>query len=103
MPVAAPATEPQEKSPLTESRCELCRLEKLTDWHYEDEEFVILDCYICEVPMAVLKRHDRTGTPEEAARMVAKARELFGADCWIDDVMRRIPDHKHFHVRWWRA
>lgn len=82
--------------------CELCRLEKLTPWYYEDETFAVLECYLCWVPMAVLKRHDPAGTPEEVAAMEAKVRELFGEDCWIDRVMRRIPDHKHFHVRYFR-
>ena len=49
--------------------CELCQLEKVTPWYYEDETFAILECYMCWVPMAVLKRHDATGSPEAVQRL----------------------------------
>lgn len=82
--------------------CELCSAEKLTRWYYEDELIWVADCIICWVPMVVLKKHT-LGTKEDFDHMVAKARELFGQDCWIDPEMRRIPDHRHFHVRGFRS
>lgn len=79
--------------------CELCEAAKISPWFYEDERIWVPECIICGVPLVVLREHG-LGTAADNAYMVAKAQELFGADCYIDPVMRLIPDHKHFHVRW---
>lgn len=83
---------------LKKDGCDLCVAEKITPWYYEDERVWVADCIYCWVPMVVLKEHG-LGTQEDYKYMVAKAKELFGEDCYIDAHMGLIPDHRHFHVR----
>lgn len=83
--------------------CDLCGLvfegEVKTPKHYEDEDFVIVDCMICRVPMAVLKEHRAAFTDEEKRRLIGIFRDLFGGDHTPDFEQRRIPDHAHVHYR----
>ncbi len=88
---------------MTASHCQLCDAEKLTEWFHEDDECWIAACTICAVPMVVWKRHD-PGPPEEVlARLHAKLTTVvqahFTFDHYVDDDMRRIPDHYHAHAR----
>ncbi|MDO8674185.1 MAG: hypothetical protein Q7O66_22470 [Dehalococcoidia bacterium] len=83
-----------------EANCPLCHAKKMSRWYHEDERLWIADCVICEVPMVVLKEHSM-GSEDDLDHMVRTAKDLFGDDCWIDDIMRLIPDHRHFHVRYW--
>ncbi len=57
--------------------CPLCRLvqdgEQLTRLHYEDDQFIVVDCLVCRVPMAVLKEHRQYFEPQE----MESARQLF--------------------------
>lgn len=90
----------------TTRRCELCELARTTRWYAEVEEpfrFVVIDCDSCDVPMAVLGRHDRT--PDAAERSALKRRlgeiadGLYPEGWFFDDHMRQIPDHYHVHAR----
>jgi hypothetical protein len=82
--------------------CDLCGLafdgETKTAVHYEDDDFIIVDCMICHVPMAVLKEHRAAFTPHEKDRIAAKFEELFG-EASTDFEQRRIPEHAHVHNR----
>ena len=85
--------------------CPLCRLEKITPWHYEDDDFVILDCEICGVPMGVLREHGVEITDAQVyEKMIAKLTEtadtIFGKDkWWLDTLERTIRNHRHAHAR----
>jgi len=83
-----------------EPSCDLCRAERKSRWYYEDDLCWIADCIVCGVPMAVLKRHTPTPTPEEKAHLAAKLLAL--GNGFMDDAMRRIPDHYHVHLRGYR-
>jgi hypothetical protein len=64
-------------------QCQLCRLacdrEIMTPLHYEDEEFIVIDCLVCRVPMAVLKSHRASFTLEEKERVRLVLQNLLGA------------------------
>jgi hypothetical protein len=76
--------------------CELCELKKVTKWHFECEDYVILDCDLCCVPMVVFRSHEEV--PEELyEKAKAKCRELFG-EVYFRMWRGSIPDHPHFHV-----
>lgn len=84
--------------------CDLCRAERLTDWFHEDGECWVAECLVCATPMVVWKVHDPSPPPEVRARLHARlaevvARDFGGFDHYVDDVMRRIPDHYHAHAR----
>jgi hypothetical protein len=86
--------------------CELCTLEKVTQWYAEFNEpvrFVVLDCDSCDVPMAVLRDHRAEPTEEEKELMqealAAVAKFSFPQGWFFDDHMKQIPDHYHMHVR----
>ncbi len=87
---------------LYDEGCDLCGLafdrEVKTPIHYEDDDFIIVDCMICHVPMAVLKEHRASFTPQEKDRILAKFKELFG-EAAADFEQRRIPEHAHVHNR----
>ena len=86
------------------SHCELCRGDQISTRYFEDDECWIADCVICRVPMVVWRVHDPT--PPEPVRQVLLERLATVADAsyagrpwYVDDHMRRIPDHYHAHAR----
>lgn len=83
--------------------CDLCGLtfdgEIKTRKHYEDDDFIVVDCLICRVPMAVLKDHRSEFTDDEKARLRKMFFDLFGSLGDPDWEQRRIPEHAHVHFR----
>ena len=86
----------------TDDGCLLCTAQRVTPWHFQDEECWVADCLVCGTPMAVWWPH---GLPAptleerllERLRAVAEAR--YPGGFWIDGERRRIPDHWHAHAR----
>ena len=83
--------------------CLLCSAERITPWHFEDDESWVADCMVCATPMIVWRTH---GLPDEdverrlLATLERVAAERYGAEgYWIDAERRRIPDHWHAHAR----
>lgn len=82
--------------------CLLCSAERITTWHFEDDDCWIADCMVCVTPMVVWKSH---GLPEpdlEAAlleRLAAVAGIAYPNGFWLDGERRRIPEHWHAHAR----
>lgn len=82
--------------------CLLCAAERVSTWHYEDDEAWVADCIVCLTPMIVWREH---ALPDEAteARLldvlgrVAALRYPQGHR--IDGERRKIPDHWHAHAR----
>ncbi len=86
-----------------DSDCLLCKAESLTARHFEDDECWVADCMICATPMVVLRAHAMP-EPEAEARLLAHlervAASRYGEDgYYVDERMRRIPDHWHAHAR----
>ena len=84
--------------------CDLCNLDKLTTWYYEDDDIVVCDCIICKIPMVVAKKHTmRPGRHIEMKMIVQlnKTAVAFYGDTnyRIDTNQRKIPDHIHWHAR----
>ena len=81
--------------------CPLCRLaqdrEILTRLVAEDNLIIVVDCLLCQVPMAVLKAHRAQFTEEEKGDIRQLMRQFNGEV--IDWEQRRIPDHAHCHLR----
>src|SRR4030095_679817 len=50
--------------------CLLCRAERVTDWHFEDEECWVTDCMVCRNPIVVWTPH-RLPDPELELRLLA--------------------------------
>jgi hypothetical protein len=90
-------------TPSHDPACDLCRAEKITRWYHEDELCWIAECTICATPMVVLRTHHKR--PDAAVlealhqRLAEVVGEFFTFEHWIDDEMRRIPDHYHAHAR----
>jgi hypothetical protein len=82
--------------------CMLCAAERLTPWHFEDDECWVADCAICATPMIAWRPH---GLPDEELeqRLLTVLGEIAAArypdGFWIDPERRRIPDHWHAHAR----
>ena len=81
----------------------LCRAERLTRWHLDDEECWVADCMVCRTPMIVWRIHGLPD-PQTEEWLLERLREVaassFGDEgFWIDPVRRRIPDHWHAHAR----
>jgi len=83
--------------------CDLCTAARLTPWFHEDDLCWIAECEICATPMVVLRRHERSPSPEVRTalhdRLAAVVAAHFDFDHWVDDHMRNIPDHYHAHAR----
>jgi hypothetical protein len=87
----------------SEASCELCQAARVTEWFYEDDTCWIADCEICFVPMVVWRRHAKTPPPEVLShmheRLALVAAEQLTVGHYVDDNMRKIPDHYHAHAR----
>lgn len=83
--------------------CLLCRAERLTPWYLDDDLCWIAECTICTLPMVVWKDHSAAPPDEVRAelhrRLATVVAEHFTFEHWVDDEMRRIPDHYHAHAR----
>lgn len=82
--------------------CLLCRAERITAWHFEDQECWVADCLICATPMIVLRTHglpDPAGETRLLERLERIAAERYPQGYWIDGERRQIPDHWHAHAR----
>lgn len=80
--------------------CKLCELKPLTKRYYECDNYIIVDCITCKVPMIVLKEHRKYFTKEEKQIVIALFKLLFGDGLkGVDFKMRSIPDHAHAHLR----
>ncbi|HXF36436.1 MAG TPA: hypothetical protein VNO17_04565 [Actinomycetota bacterium] len=83
--------------------CLLCLAERVTAWHFEDEECWVADCVVCATPMVVWRTHGLPD-PELEARLLRRLEDVAAArygdgGYWIDPERRRIPDHWHAHAR----
>ncbi len=85
--------------------CDLCILEDRTNTYVETDEFIILDCDSCYVPMAVWKEHTMSISEENEKVMENALRESAikhyeNEYAWhIDKNQRAISDHLHWHAR----
>ncbi len=82
--------------------CQLCRAERITEWHFEDDECWVSDCMVCMTPMIVMRSHGLP-EPDDETRLLARLEEIaaerYPQGYWIDGERRRIPDHWHAHAR----
>jgi hypothetical protein len=82
--------------------CQLCAAERVTAWHYEDDDCWVADCLVCATPMIVWRTHGLPDDELEAlllARLARVAEARYPHGHWIDGERRRIPDHWHAHAR----
>jgi hypothetical protein len=83
--------------------CPLCVAERVTAWHFEDDQCWVADCMVCATPMIVWKPHGLPNADLEGRlldRLAETAAGRYGIDgFWIDGQRRRIPDHWHAHAR----
>jgi hypothetical protein len=82
--------------------CLLCTAERITPWHFEDEDCWIADCVICVTPMIVWKSHGLPDPDLETSlleRLATVAGTSYPSGFWVDGERRRIPEHWHAHAR----
>jgi hypothetical protein len=87
--------------------CELCELKIIDKEFYRDEDFIIISCMSCHVPMAVPFAHidPESGGPQQLRgrmekQLIRVALEFYGDnDFYIDQQERSILDHMHWHAR----
>lgn len=77
--------------------CDLCKKEKLTKWHWQDDLFWIADCKTCGTPMVVLNEHRMTLTMIEIQNMLNIIELLFPCKK-IRFEQRNTKDHLHWHL-----
>lgn len=89
--------------------CPLCKIfDKLdikTKLYYpeidkiqEEDDFVVVDCLTCKVPMVVVSDHVTEIGREQWGRILYRCKKLFGDDIKLRTRARTITDHAHFHV-----
>lgn len=97
------ATPPPSRSTVVGQDCPLCEAARITPWYHEDDLCWIAECEICDVPMVVLRAHDRApGADVKEAlheRLATVVAAHFTFSHYVDDNMRNIPDHYHAHAR----
>lgn len=80
-----------------EKDCPLCELQKLTKWYFDEDDFVVIECLKCKIPMYVWKDHSFP-TGKEIEMLIEHAHNNF-PDRDFDFKRRTIPEHYHFHMR----
>jgi len=78
--------------------CPLCKLEKKTEWLYEDDKLVVLVCQTCGVPMMVLREHKAMASPEDMLYMEKVREGRFPEWRWRGVGMRQVTNHYHWHL-----
>lgn len=83
--------------------CELCKLEKITTWYKEEDQYVVLDCKTCKVPMVVYRTHKEYPSSELVLEMDIALAEVadirFGTGNWyFRREQRAVKDHYHVHA-----
>lgn len=79
--------------------CDLCVLEKRTDWYFESDKLVVCNCMTCHIPMVLLRRHTMAPTQEEIDEINLVCDNLYGKALYTFRTnQRRIPDHLHWHI-----
>ncbi len=88
--------------------CELCELKVIEEEFYRDDDFVIISCMNCHVPMVVPFEHidpQQGGSEQLRTRMEKQltrvALNFYEEDenFYIDKEERSILDHMHWHAR----
>ena len=93
------------------SSCELCTLTRIDEEFYICDEFIIISCENCKVPMVVPFEHinpGASGYDDLRSRMekeLTKVAYRFYGDLEfaIDRKENKIPKHMHWHARRLRA
>ena len=79
--------------------CDLCILEEKTEWFYEDDIFMVIQCETCHDKMIVLKFHQSQLDYYQSLRLLTLVEE-FGADrTKVDFIRDRYPQHFYCHLR----
>ena len=103
MPPSESLSSEGEPSRHTVDGCDLCTAARITPWFHEDDVCWIAECTICAVPMVVWRSHGTEPPAEVLAHMhghlARVAAETLTVGHWVDDNMRKIPDHYHAHAR----
>ncbi len=87
--------------------CELCELKVIEKEFYRNNDFIILSCMNCHVPMVVPFEHiDPNASGYERLRermeneLFRVAFDFFGdLEFFIDKKENKILDHMHWHAR----
>ena len=66
----------------------------------KQDDFVIIDCQDCQVPMVVVSEHVTEIGKEQWGRILYQSRRLFG-NIVLRPYMRKIKDHWHRHIIKW--
>jgi hypothetical protein len=80
-----------------QSDCQLCEMEKQTEWHLETRDFVIAE-KLGGGPFIVSKHHEKELSHERRDRAERLVGILFD-NFEIDVVMAHCPEHWHGHIR----
>jgi len=90
-----------------DSKCELCILRRINQEFYRCDDFIIISCENCNIPMVVPFEHIRPGAPghhklrDRMEIELTKVAYRFYSDFkfFIDKKENKIPDHMHWHAR----
>ena len=89
------------------NECELCTLKRINEEFYRCDDFIIISCDNCNVPMVVPFEHIGPGSLEHGDLRKRMENELmkvayrFYSDFqfFIDRKENKILDHMHWHAR----
>lgn len=76
--------------------CDLCNMEKRTEWHMETTNFVIADT-LSGTPFIVSKQHEEELSADRRAKM-ERLLDLMYDDWSMTVTMDQYPEHWHGHL-----
>ena len=69
---------------------------RLEEVKYND--FIIIECESCKIPMVVVRDHVTDISTELWGRILYRCRKLFSENMRLRTTQRKIRDHVHYHV-----
>lgn len=61
-------------------------------------DFIIIECNTCHIPMVVVRDHVTDISSELWGRILYRCRKMFGENMRLRTIQKKIHDHIHFHV-----
>lgn len=79
--------------------CDLCQLERRTQWFYEDSRIVICKCETCGAPLIVFRPHGNAVLTADRHHARETAGKLFGNRIlYYKTRGKSYQDHEHWHI-----
>jgi hypothetical protein len=84
-------------SPLHKEPCPICRLSNPTKVYFSNDQFIIVTCPKCRLPLIVICPHSMNYSKEIEDKIIREVNNIFGSSALIER-QSEYPEHINWHV-----